>query len=230
MLECVVDGCDALAKAPRGWCWKHYQRWRKYGDPLGGWVKAECSVGGCGRVSRSAGMCEMHYSRMRRHGDPTIRLLMPRGVCTHEGCTSKTFGKGLCQKHYYVMWVDGGGRQLKAAAIARRRALASGVREVDGALSWVALWESDSRECHICGVTCDPDDCMEIINRAGRAQKICGPRYPSLDHVIPLSAGGSHTRENTALACLDCNRRKWANTSAEQERRQGGSPVAATEG
>ena len=33
--RCVIDGCEKGAIA-RGWCPKHYQRWRAHGDPLGG--------------------------------------------------------------------------------------------------------------------------------------------------------------------------------------------------
>lgn len=32
---CVIEGCGKLG-AQRGWCSKHYTRWRRYGDPLGG--------------------------------------------------------------------------------------------------------------------------------------------------------------------------------------------------
>lgn len=32
---CAVDGCETTINA-RGLCYKHYQRWQKYGDPLGG--------------------------------------------------------------------------------------------------------------------------------------------------------------------------------------------------
>ena len=32
MSNCSVKGCENLAHA-RGWCGKHYQRWKKYGDP-----------------------------------------------------------------------------------------------------------------------------------------------------------------------------------------------------
>lgn len=35
MATCSVEGCENGAKA-RGWCEKHYQRWRKNGDPLVG--------------------------------------------------------------------------------------------------------------------------------------------------------------------------------------------------
>jgi hypothetical protein len=30
---CTIDGCVKLIKG-RGWCSKHYDRWRKHGDPL----------------------------------------------------------------------------------------------------------------------------------------------------------------------------------------------------
>lgn len=33
--ECKVDDCDQQSRV-RGWCSRHYQRWRKYGDPLAG--------------------------------------------------------------------------------------------------------------------------------------------------------------------------------------------------
>lgn len=35
----MADGICPLCSKPskvRGWCWGHYERWRKYGDPLGG--------------------------------------------------------------------------------------------------------------------------------------------------------------------------------------------------
>lgn len=32
---CSIDGCDKTVKA-RGWCGKHYHRWARHGDPLGG--------------------------------------------------------------------------------------------------------------------------------------------------------------------------------------------------
>lgn len=32
---CTIDGCDKPVRA-RGWCFPHWKRWRRYGDPLGG--------------------------------------------------------------------------------------------------------------------------------------------------------------------------------------------------
>lgn len=42
--------------------------------------------------------------------------------------------------------------------------------------------------------------------------KYCGCNLPmaaaTIDHVVPKALGGSGLRENLALACLDCNRKK----------------------
>lgn len=37
---CIVDDCDREATGARGWCKRHYCRWRRHGDPLQGkdWV------------------------------------------------------------------------------------------------------------------------------------------------------------------------------------------------
>ena len=31
---CSIEGCESTHRLARGWCWKHYQRWLKWGDPL----------------------------------------------------------------------------------------------------------------------------------------------------------------------------------------------------
>lgn len=65
-------------------------------------------------------------------------------------------------------------------------------------------------------------DPLEIYGRDGWLCGICGeavdpaalhpdPLSASLDHVVPLSKGGDHTRENSVLAHLICNIRKSAN-------------------
>ena len=79
---CSIDECDKDVEA-RGWCRKHYGRWRRCGDPLT--VKPNslpkhvgCSVDGCERKHASLGLCVAHYKRLRRWGDPLIaRPLAP---------------------------------------------------------------------------------------------------------------------------------------------------------
>ena len=69
---CEHCGNPVLA---RGWCSKHYQAWRKHGDPLAGGSKTgrahgTCSIEGCGKVRAGLGWCQAHYTNYRRHGDP----------------------------------------------------------------------------------------------------------------------------------------------------------------
>lgn len=75
---CSVEGCPEPVIA-RGWCYRHYDRWRKHGDPLAGprfrarrgsQIGAVCSVEGCPDPVLSRGWCRKHYQRWRKDGDP----------------------------------------------------------------------------------------------------------------------------------------------------------------
>lgn len=61
---------------------------------------------------------------------------------------------------------------------------------------------------------------LYIFDRDGWVCQLCGepvydkfswpdPLSASLDHIIPISKGGEHTRSNVQLAHLGCNSRKW---------------------
>lgn len=67
---CSIDDCDSPVIA-RGWCNKHYCRWRVHGDPLGQVVRQTvCSIEGCEKPFLARGWCSMHYGRWKNHGDP----------------------------------------------------------------------------------------------------------------------------------------------------------------
>lgn len=57
----------------------------------------------------------------------------------------------------------------------------------------------DNCVCQICGKKCDPDD-----KRWGNF----GPDYPTIDHILPLAKGGTHTWDNVQCACGMCNTKK----------------------
>ena len=59
-----------------------------------------------------------------------------------------------------------------------------------------AVFKRDNGICNICGEPCDIND---------KTYGDFGPYYPSVDHVIPLSKGGSHTWDNVQLAHMICN-------------------------
>lgn len=78
------------------------------------------------------------------------------------------------------------------------------------------------------GATVEKFEPIEVFERDGWLCGICGsfvdatliwphPQSPSLDHVIPLSRGGPHSRANTQLAHLSCNVKKGARTDTIEE-------------
>ena len=58
----------------------------------------------------------------------------------------------------------------------------------------------DSNICWICGKPCDQTD----FDYNG-STFIIGRMYPTIDHVFPLSKGGTHTWDNVRLAHMICN-------------------------
>ena len=53
------------------------------------------------------------------------------------------------------------------------------------------------------------DEWNQILKFCEFKCKYCGRDGPlTVDHVKPLSKGGSHTKENVVPACLQCNVRK----------------------
>ncbi|UIU47076.1 HNH endonuclease [Microcystis phage MinS1] len=74
---CSVSDCNGKFLA-RGWCAKHYARWKRTGDPLTpgyGQPIQPCSIAGCDRAGtgpRGLGWCQTHYRRYQRHGSPYV--------------------------------------------------------------------------------------------------------------------------------------------------------------
>lgn len=114
---CQVEGCGSEHRA-RGYCNKHYKRWKSYGDPevvfgsggrpLGA-AKPICSVAPCGKVAVSRTYCNRHYLRWQRHGDPTV--ILSNGPGDAEGWLDPADGyrkryvpgRGRLKEHRIVM-------------------------------------------------------------------------------------------------------------------------------
>ncbi|MFF8556606.1 hypothetical protein ACF058_27725 [Streptomyces sp. NPDC015501] len=110
---CGVEACQNAAES-RGWCPKHYWRWKKYGDPdtpvrvystaapaLG---TRQCTVSGCERPRRTKEWCGTHYARWRKEGDVAgerrIRERYDSNICRSPVCDRPRRTKGLCLAHY----------------------------------------------------------------------------------------------------------------------------------
>ena len=80
----------------------------------------------------------------------------------------------------------------------RRRWKAEQTKDHD--ISLEKLFKRDGGICYICGQECDWND----YTKDG-GTFIAGDRYPSVEHVVPLSKGGEHSWDNVRLACRRCN-------------------------
>lgn len=69
-------------------------------------------------------------------------------------------------------------------------------RPMDSDITLEKLFARDHGICYLCGKSCDWADVTD-----GNA----GDQYPSIDHVKPVSKGGSHTWDNIKLAHRVCN-------------------------
>lgn len=98
-----------------------------------------------------------------------------------------TFCSLSCSRRYH-------GREWKH----RRR---SKQRAGDCNMSLRELDERDNHTCYLCGRLTDWDD----FHVSGYGNFIAGDMYPSMDHVIPLADGGTHTEGNLRIAHRLCN-------------------------
>lgn len=71
---CAVDGCDNGGTLRRGMCGKHYERWRRNGDPMKLYTPKStgpCTIDGCANVGGlRRGLCRKHYRKWLEYGDP----------------------------------------------------------------------------------------------------------------------------------------------------------------
>lgn len=72
---------------------------------------------------------------------------------------------------------------------------------IDSDITLKKLFSRDNGVCWICGEQCDYDDC----HKDEQGFFVVGKRYPSIDHVYPLSKGGVHSWDNVKLAHHYCN-------------------------
>lgn len=139
---CSVTGCDSTDIIARGFCWKHYQSWRRYGRTYrlftNGGATGECSVEGCTKPADARHLCKMHYTRWKRHGDAhhVTERVQHQGVapCTIDGCEKVQFARGWCPMHY-MRWRATGDPLLMKSGLSgwsRTRKWAGIVCSVDG--------------------------------------------------------------------------------------------------
>ena len=76
-------------------------------------------------------------------------------------------------------------------------------RVVDKDITLESVFMQENGICYICGGACDYNS---FVLRNGK-KCVCRD-YPTIEHIIPLSKGGTHSWDNVRLAHLGCNSRK----------------------
>lgn len=88
-MECKILDCHNESHS-RGWCSKHYSRWRRTGDPTGSTYRKSkydpvCTLKECKNNHHSGGLCGIHYKNLVRYGDPRITYEDIR-TCSSDTC------------------------------------------------------------------------------------------------------------------------------------------------
>lgn len=114
----------------------------------------------------------------------------------------RTCGREKCQQRLDTVnkTVTGKRRDVNA----RRRAIIAGTNA--DSIDVMAVFERDAWICQICGHAVD-----SLLPHPH-------PFSKSLDHIVPLAAGGGHTWGNVQLAHLSCNIRKGDRPCREEDR------------
>lgn len=73
-------------------------------------------------------------------------------------------------------------------------------------VNWEVIYRRDGNRCHICGKQVNKKD----FTRTTEGRFVAGPKYPTVDHVMPKSKGGGHDMKNLKLAHKSCNSKKNA--------------------
>lgn len=192
------------------------------GVELTGRARVKCAAAECKR-KHAAELVRRSRKRVGRSTRPTVTAVC--GVCGDTFTHRKDQGKRTrCTR--CVQRAAGrasGAVRAQAAstpeAVARREMVAAAARAKSRAVRRGAVrngekfapWEIHVRDgwtCWLCGCSVDPNDCSYREGKHGWRVFVAGPTYPTLDHVLPLSKGGPHTRANVRTACFVCNVRR----------------------
>ena len=132
----------------------------------------------------------------RQVSDQLIRRLATR-VCKNCG---KEFCLELSDYHSEVYCSEACQKRCHDRIKRDKRVRRMKTRVMDPDITLEKLYARDGGVCYLCGMTCDWTD-----NQTIDGQFVAGGMYPSIDHVKPISKGGTHTWNNIKLACRHCN-------------------------
>lgn len=153
---------------------------------------SQCPV--CNDVKREQRRREQQQLRAEKSAKPPkifIGVQLEMKVCPV--CNSITWGK-----RKYCCSECAKKANNKSHETRRRHTIAN--RPHDADISLDGVYRMDGGICYLCGCKCNYNDFIQNGDVF-----IAGDMYPSIDHVIPLAHGGTHTWGNVRLAHRKCN-------------------------
>ena len=237
---CSVPDCERK-RAAKSYCHLHWNRWRIHGDPLvtmkGKHHKVQITDGGL-RICKGCGAAKPATDFHKDGGSPDGYRAQCK-PCRNTYMSGYYDANRDARREYEQDRRTNNADHLRALDMARyerhrekRIALASdGVRtrrarllnaEVDAKVTVRNLRAIHGDTCCYCAVE------MDFV-RGVRGDGIA-PNRATLEHVMPLSRGGTHTFDNARLACHRCNVRKNSKTVDEWKGPANGRQEAASPG
>lgn len=134
-------------------------------------------------------------------GEVYLSLNAPRKYCS-DVCANNA-GWALKKLRYYRKGISRSSKDKSRVNRAKRNG------EVDFSITLPKLYKRDKGVCYLCNTPVDYAD----SKYDGNGHYIAGNMHPSVDHVIPLASGGTHTWDNVRLAHRVCNSIKGATNS-----------------
>lgn len=192
--ECVVEGCsESVYRLKNGMCYLHARRNEAVGSPGPASRKkvhkydesTVCAVSSCNKRVSSLSYCDSHYSRLTKSGS------LREDVPLESSRGTKVYVPDKSGKKYFRYF---------------RFRDSSSPLEVER-FDFSDLVSRDGTKCSFCLKELD----FSPIERDCKDKK----DFATLEHLLPLSRGGSHTLDNVVMLCWSCNSRKNNKTVEE---------------
>lgn len=217
---CSIEGCTSTVRA-RGWCSKHYQRWKANGDPVAlaprvkDWPDGTRECTECARRLPLTGFdLDASATLGRRAKCKTCRSAQMKAWYRANRERQVDRQRARYRMNHAVILERDRARyfrdrekRLEAvyASVDRRRAEQWGVA-FDPEVTRRALRERLGDLCAYCGALMD----FEILDG-----HVYSPTKATIEHKLPLARGGPHSWDNCVLACWACNGEKRLKTPDE---------------
>lgn len=202
---CSFEGCDRKHKG-NGLCEAHNRQFKK-GLPLIPILTRTglCSFPECKKPHEAKGLCAGHRAQIKR-GQYLVPLLSKNRVCGFKGCNLKYKSKGFCVGHYTQMIR---GHFLTSLYSTKNKEGMGRNPERKKLMGQRGSRRREEREANAVGF-CSPSQLEARIEYYGYHCAYCPGPFEHVDHVIPLSKGGTAWPSNLVPACASCNCSKGA--------------------